>query len=330
MNTRILGIQNIIFGLLFVCVFFGLQVRAENIASADIEVNVTPQNPEPYQDVTVDVASFATDMNTAYIEWFDAGKIVLSGTGRTAYTTKTGGPDSPTNITVSVTPAGGGGKVTKKITIYSSDIEVFWEAVDGYTPPFYRGKSFSSSEGRVKVVAIPNTTTGKGKTGNISYLWRENDVAVPTAGGYKKDSFIFQNDAINSNDSISVNASSTDGLYNASKTISIPVVKPQIIFYKKSPNTGTEYSQAFFNESSLTDEVATIVAEPYFLNIRGVRSSVYNYDWEINGESVTTPSRPRELTIKPESNGGYATIRLTIEGIDSLFQKITNTLKINL
>ena len=316
MNTRILGIQNIIIGLLFVCVFFGLQVHAEDIASADIEVNVTPQNPEPYQDVTVDIQSFATDMNTAYIEWIDAGKIVLSGTGRTSYTTKTGGPDSPTNITVSIVPAGGTGKVSKKITIYSSDIEVFWEAVDGYTPPFYRGKSFSSSEGRVKVVAIPNTTTGKGKTGNIAYSWRENDTAVPSAGGYKKDSFIFQNDAINSSDSISVSASSTDGLYNASKTISIPIVKPQILFYKKSPNTGTEYSQALFSEASFDDEIATIVAEPYFLNI--------------NGEGIPTPSRPRELTIKPESRGGSATIRVVIEGVDSLFQKISAKLIINL
>lgn len=329
MNTHTRLIQNFILGLSFVCIFFGLQVNAEDVSSNDIEVTVTPANPEPYQDVTIDVESLATNMNNASIEWVDGKRVVLSGVGKTRYTTKTGGPDSPTNITVSIIPANSTGKIVKKITIYSSDIEVFWEAVDGYTPPFYRGKSFSSSEGRIKAVAIPNTTVGKGKTGNISYEWKQNDDTILGAGGYKKDFVIFQNDVLNSNESITVNASSTDGLYNASKKISIPIVEPKILFYKKSPSEGILFNQILVDDSTVEDETMTIVALPYFLNIKGKESS-YQFSWMINGEEIETPQAQRELTIKPESRGGSVGIGITIEGLDSLFQKITNRITLNI
>jgi len=73
----------------------------------------------------------------------------------------------------------------------------------------------------------------------------------------------------------------------------------------------------------------TIVAEPYFLSLKGHENN-FIYSWQINGERIATPSKKTELTIRPTSRGGYATIDVVIENLNELFQKVSNQLKLNL
>jgi hypothetical protein len=79
----------------------------------------------------------------------------------------------------------------------------------------------------------------------------------------------------------------------------------------------------------MIEDEMTIVAEPYFLSFKGNENN-FTYSWQINGETIDTPSRKTELTVRPSSRGGYANISLTLENLSSLFQKVTGNLKINL
>jgi hypothetical protein len=95
------------------------------------------------------------------IQWQSGSNIVLSGYGKTSYSFKASGPNTITIIDVVIGIPGSIDNIKKRIAITPSEVELMWEGVDSYTPPFYRGKSFPSAEGLIKVVAIPNTSVIK-------------------------------------------------------------------------------------------------------------------------------------------------------------------------
>lgn len=327
------GIKNLL-GILFIISIlyvpsFSFAESEMGIYESDIEVKMWPEIPEPYKDVEISLTSYATDLSKANIEWRMGSSVLLSGYGKTTYSVKAPGPNSATSMVISITPANSLSKIIKQIVIRPSEIDVFWEAVDGHTPPFYKGKSFISSEGFIKMVAIPNSSTIKNGKGNISYKWKRNDNSVEEASGYNKDSYLFENNVLKTNESISLVASSIDGSYNAMKNIEVPIYSPKIIFYKKSPTEGILYNKALNVDTIFSEEEMTIVAEPYFLAIKG-SEDYFNYNWKINGENIKTPSKKTEITIRPTSRGGYANISLTLENINKLFQKVTGQLKLTL
>ncbi len=318
----------LIIGLFYVPVI-SLADNEIQLQDSDINVTTYPDNPEPYDDITITLKSYATDLNSALIQWQSGSKTLLSGYGKTSYSFKALGPNTTTIFTVSITPAGSIDTVTKQIAISPSEVEILWESIDGYTPPFYKGKSFISAEGTIKAVAIPNTSTIKQGKGNIVYNWKENDSPEQSASGYNKDSYVFTNSELNSKEDVTVTASSIDGQYNATKTIEVPIINPKILFYLKSPTEGTLYNTALSDDTFVSGDEATMVAEPYFLALKG-KENIFTYSWKINGDGITTPSNPRELTIRPTSRGGYATIDIVMENLNTLYQKVAGHLKIDL
>ncbi|HLP86904.1 MAG TPA: hypothetical protein VK153_03475 [Candidatus Paceibacterota bacterium] len=299
------------------------------IQEGEIDVETIPNNPQPYEEVKIVLSSYATDLNKAIISWQSETGTVLSGIGKTSYTFKAGGPNTSNTFNISITPAGSMSSITKFISIIPSEIEIMWESADGYTPPFYKGKSLPVSGGLIKAVAIPNTNTIKSGSGSITYTWKNLGSTVLEASGYNKNSYTFKNDLFNDKNEVTVIASSVEGGYKAEKTIRIPIYTPKIVFYKKSPTEGTLYNNALNKEATMTEDEMTIVAEPYFISLKN-KDKNFTYKWQINGNNITTPSKKTELTVRPTSRGGYATIQLDIENISELFQKVGNQLKLKL
>lgn len=307
-------------------------LRAESeiiLQESDVEIQTTPENPEPYSDVTIKLVSYATDLNKAMIEWRSGSTILLSGYGKTSYSFTTFGANTATVFDVIITPPESINSISKNIIIKTSEVELLWESVDGYTPPFYKGKSLVGREGTIKVVAIPNTNVVKQGKGNITYTWKSNDKTNQNASGFNKDSFILKNEILNKSEEVSVMASSVDGKYNAIKTITIPTYSPKILFYKKSPTEGVLYNYALENDYFMAEDEMTVVAEPYFLAYKGNEYN-FNYKWKINDKEVPTPTEKREITIRPSSRGGYATINLNMENLKTLYQEVSGSLKLNL
>jgi hypothetical protein len=324
-------IKNFLFGLFILGIVIMPYISSAEtqieIQEGEISVETSPSNPQPYQDVTINISSYATDLNKAIITWQNEEGTVLSGIGKTSYTFKTQGPNTSSFFNISITPVGEMNTINKTVFISPSEIEIMWESVDGYTPPFYKGRTLPVSGGFIKAVAIPNTNTIKMGSGSISYTWKNAGSTNLDASGYNKNSYIFKNDMFNDKNEITVIASSVAGNYNAENTIEIPVYDPKIIFYKKSPIEGILYNNAYNKEATITEDEITLVAEPYFMSLKG---NNFSYNWKINNEIINTPSKKTELTIRPSSRGGYATITLVMENLNDLFQKASNTLKLNL
>jgi hypothetical protein len=297
------------------------------IQEGDISVQTTPSNPGPYQSVTIDISSYATDLNKAMIMWNSDGQTVLSGIGKTEYSFTTKGPDITNTIDINIQPVGSMTTIDKVVSITPQEIEMMWESVDGYTPPFYKGKSLPTVGGNIRVVAVPSTNTIKSGSGSITYTWKNGDNVIPNDSGYNKNSYVFKDDMFSDNNQITVTASSVDGSYVAENTVDIPIYQPQIVFYEKSPTEGVLYNNALTDNFFMSKDEMTVVAEPYFF-VYGKNN--ISYSWEINGSPIDTPSGNTELTVKPNSRGGYATVGLTMENLDELFQKVSNLVKINL
>lgn len=309
-----------------------LYINAESIqvTSADINIETIPDNPEPYTDVTINITSYATDLNKALITWKSGNDTLLSGIGRTKYVFKTGAPNIDTSFQISITPAGTLTPIEKSFVLNTSEVEMLWQAIDSYTPPFYKGKSFPSSEGQIRVVAIPNTSgIANSNNKNMAYYWKINYNSNQDASGYGKDSFTYKNSYLNDVDHVSVAVSTTNGSYTGTGNVDIPMNNPEIFFYKKSPTDGINYNEAIFNEIYMTEDEMTLVAEPYFLNNVNNTNDLIN-KWQINNKEISTPRNPYELTIRPESRGGYANINMSINSINKLFQSVSKSIKINL
>jgi hypothetical protein len=300
-----------------------------NTQEDEIIVTISPKNPQPYEDVSISISSYATDLSKAVISWQMDSKIVLSGIGKTDYSFKASGPNTTNTFNITIKPVGSVSTITKNVSISPSEIELLWESIDGYVPPFYKGKALPSRGSVIKAVAIPNTDTIKSGSGNVSYSWKNNDNAVTDASGYNKNSFVFSNDLFDTENMITVIASSVSENYNAERTITIPSYSPKVIFYKKSPTEGTLYNNALNSDTIFTGDEMTMVAVPYFLAIKGSEDA-FNYNWNINGDPIATPFKKTELTIRPTARGGYADISVTFENISKLFQKVTGQLKLTL
>src|SRR3989339_1266907 len=188
----------------FLIPFFLYAEMEIGVIDNQINIETIPENPEPYQNVTIKITSFATDLNKATIEWISGSNVVSSGIGKTSYSFKALGPEIPSVFDVQIIPFGSFSSVNKRVIIIPTEIEVMWEAVDGYTPPFYRGKSFVSAEGLIKVVAIPSTNTIKSGKGNIVYSWKNGDNTQLDASGYNKDSYKFANNILNEKEIVTV------------------------------------------------------------------------------------------------------------------------------
>jgi len=319
-------------GFLILGINYPLLSSAESqieVQENEIIVETSPNNPQPYQDVTINLSGFATDLNKAIITWQIDSKTVLAGIGKTNYSFKTEGPDTVNIIDINIKPVGSMSVISKKIRIVPTEVEIMWESINGYTPPFYKGKTLPASGGKIKAVAIPNTKTIRSGTGSMSYTWKNNDETNLEASGYNKNSYTFKNSLFEDKSEITVIASSINGDYGAERTIQIPMYKPGLIFYKKSPTEGVLYNLALNKESIMQEDEITIVAEPYFTSFLNNENN-FIFSWKINNNIIQTPAKKNELTMRPTSRGGYANVSLTIENTKELFQKISNSLRLNL
>lgn len=295
----------------------------------EISYEMIPNNPEPYEQVSVKLTSYATDLDKAVISWQNSTSgVVLSGIGKTYLTFNAPGPDEVVYFDIVINPIGQSSTIRKRIVLNPSDIDLIWESVDGYVPPFYKGKSLPSIGGVIKVVAIPNSATITSGIGSIDYTWKNSDKTMESISGYNKNSYIFKNSLFDDINNIEVQASSVSGNFNATKRIEIPTYNPYLIFYKKSPTDGILYNNGIVKEFNLEEDQATFVASPYNLAI-GNNNNLFDYTWYINGEVATTP-RKNEISIRPTSRGGYVEIGLQVENLRELFQKVTSVFSVNL
>ena len=319
--------------LLLLIIFIPLLSNAKSSGNSSLSVTSIPEIPRPNKNVSLSIESFSFNLNKAYISWSVDGVQKLVGIGKTSFSFKTGNVGVSSVIRISVSVGGGFDIITKNIHINPAEIDLLTDAINSYTPPFYKGKALASSNAIVKIVAVPNMVENgvrlPSKNIVYSWSWNGNKRDIIDQSGYGKNTIFIKKDMLRSNERIEVVASSISGSTRARSIIYLFRHKPKIIFYEKKALRGTLYEKALSNKISIGSGELTVVAEPYFFSTNNLFDSV-NIDWKMNGKSIKN-SEKESNTITFTTNKktkGTSTISVYIKHISKILQSASNSMAI--
>lgn len=299
------------------------------VTANDIEIEMDPEFPAAFDTVNIRLDSNIIDLNRVPISWYVNGSQLLNGTGQRSVKVKIGDYGSINDIAVRIDT--GGKTIQKTIGLSPADITMMYEALDAYVPPFYPGKKIVPTEGVVRIIAIPNFSSG-GNTMDASkgvYIWKRNQKALVGAGGYGKNYLTIKNDKLVGEEVFSVRASDLNNSVSGEKSFTLTPGQPQIHFYQKTWNQ-PNLAQALDGGFTMRSDSTTIQAVPYFFSKATAFASDLDINWTINGSPLIIEDLKNPFTIvfnNPNSSGRN-TLGLELTSINNLFQEAKNSLNV--
>lgn len=284
-------------------------------------IKIFPEVPSADESVTISVDSFSgINVDAALFRWSLNGKIAKEGIGEKNLTFKTGVAGTESVIRLEISPQKGL-PYSKQIVIRPSDIDIIWEA-QTVIPPFYAGKALFTKESLIKLEAIPHfvrTDKTEIPKENIIYNWSANSNPLQGASGYGKYYLSRTGISFENEQNFEVTAQSSDGGFNAKKSITINPVSPQVLVYEENPLYGTLLNREVGPQYILPSQEVTFKAVPYYLSLKD--SYAFTFNWLLNGVSIKNPGEKDTLTLRRENTSeGSSRISLQVQNPNKTFQ----------
>lgn len=307
---------------------FAVPVFGQSLTDS-VVLSVSPANPKPSQNIVATVSSINSNINLAKISWMLDGKSMKSGVGEKVFSFNA--PLAGKSQTLSVVVILTNNERIEKSQVITSDgdVDLIFEAVDGYTPPFYKGKTLPIKQGIIKAVAIPNIKDSKGvniPAKNFSYSWVKDGNNVTTQSGLGKSSMIFSNQILDVGNTIKVSV--TNGERSSFVSAGVSFFEPEIIFYEHDNLQGpARYSKALGEVISINQPRITIVAEPYFLARNWRTNGDIIMKWTLNNEQARAGDK-NTLGVITDTKG-IVNVGLEYNDQKKLFRNFKETLRLN-
>lgn len=296
---------------------FNAGYDTENKLFEDLILDISPNDPSPGEEVTVKITTGATDLNKAQITWRLNNKIILDQIGATQLTFTLGQLNESQALTITVAKYGGG-EITATHFFTPTEVDLLYEA-ETYTPPFYRGRAWSTHQSTVRVVALPRILDDSNRlipAEDCSFTWRENGKVIQDQSGYGKNVFTYTNGLLEDTVEIRVEVVPRD--YNAYAQGSV-VIKPRnpiVVVYEKNPIYGTVFEQAISGAFSLDRDEITLKIIPFFFSTGSLTST-----WGMNGKIVENLQRPDEVVFRIEGETeGVSNISVSVSNENQILQ----------
>jgi hypothetical protein len=306
-----------------------LPFSAKASSSADVSIDMAPENPAPNENTTVTLSSYTDDLNSVLITWFVNGKKSSSGIGQKNFSLKA--PTMGEKTTVMATISLFDGDIDESVTVEPSIMTMLWQANDSYVPPFYEGKAMPSAGSEVKVVAIPEIKNGVGFVDptNMTYDWQLNSTNDENNSGYAKNFYIYTSDYLDSSDDVTVTTETLDQKYSIDGSVNVSTVDPKIEFYKKDSTLGTIWEQALSDGYKVVGN-QTIQAAPYFISPKDIRIPFLTFDWSVNDQTVAVPTYSDNFLplIVQAGTSGTSKISLEVNNVQSLTDTASKDLNV--
>ncbi len=259
-----------------------------------LTVSLEPSYPKPYSVVTVTPGSTLIDLSASTVTISVNGKVVQQGSGSQPAQVSVGGLGQATTITVTATNEG---KVyTKKLTVRPADVALISEPFST-THPFYKGGSLLASNGRVRLVAMPDFRTGTGASippKNLVYTWRNGDQVLESASGIGKYSITATAPNRYRDSVVTVTVATSDQSLVGQSSIEITPTDPIVRIYQNDPLLGPLFNLALAKNTTLSSEEKTFRAVPYYF------SETPSINWMVNG---TASQGGADITVRPTGSG---------------------------
>jgi len=333
MQRRYFLIKNLILiFILFFSVSSGFTVFAQ-VQNSDVTLDITPLFPTANESVTARLNTFVIDLTRANITWLINEQEIATGIGKKTFSFTMGDIGENTTITARIDTIEGQSLI-KSLSVTGTAVDMLWEAVDSYAPPFYKGKTLVAREGSFKVVALPSiqSKTGYINPNNLSYTWEKDNKGAPSASGWGKSAFSFKQSYLDKTSSIEVKVGDIFGSVNTSGKIVLQGIQPKILFYEKDPLLGMQIQRSLTSNSGfqVAKEGSTLVAVPYFFSPKDLNSANLKWEWFTGGSPISTPVVKNELSVKGvEGKSGTSRIKLIINNTKTLFQTAEKEINAN-
>ncbi|HEY0011041.1 MAG TPA: hypothetical protein VGB97_04015 [Candidatus Paceibacterota bacterium] len=311
--------------LLLIAAGFGIVSASQAqqmLGTEPITATIMPSYPRPYETVTIIPESTYIDLSASKVTVLVNGSVVSEGSGAEPAYVTVGGPGTVTTITIRATS--GAQSFTKSLTIRPADVAL---VVEPYSTvhPFYEGGALTSSEGAVRLVAIPDLRTSSGApipAASLVYTWRNGDQILQGASGIGKSVLSASAPVRHRDARISVTVTSQDRSVVAEAATVVAPSDPFVRVYRNDPLLGPLYGTALPANTALVGTEETFRAVPYFFPDRPLLTWSVGDDASDNDQDITLRSSG--------SRGGTALVQVLAEVPDtgqSASQRLTITFK---
>jgi hypothetical protein len=295
---------------------FGVFYSGTVHAQTPTTLLVNPQFPQAGESYTVSVPS--TDPFVKIV-WYRDGKVAQEFANTKTITLKAKGVGVSERITATLTSNNGNStQVSRTITPVRTDIIV---SADTLVPTFYKGRKLGSSGSTMTATALVFQGRPK-ETGALTYLWSIGS-KVQNGGAPSRENSItfssnFENEVI-----VGVKIYK-NGLQINEKSITVPIVEPEMYFYEKNPLRGLS-KIALKNPSLFIGEELLLRAEAYFIDTDLARDEIIR-TWKINNQKVSgNTTDPYELTLEKKGSG-VAQVSFSLLNMAKLLQGVSGSI----
>ncbi|MBU1754761.1 hypothetical protein KKH81_00550, partial [Patescibacteria group bacterium] len=304
---------------LFLVLVVSVPVQAQIVNTDALYLTVTPDYPRPFSTATVTVRSDTIDLYSSTVTITVNGVVVQTGTGVTTGTFVLGGPGTKSSIIAKITT--NGFSFSKELVLVPSDVALIMEPVST-AHPFYEGGPLVASEGRLRLVAVPDLRNAAGvaldpKT--LVYTWRLGNKVLQTDSGIGRNILTATAPVRYRDAPITVTVTNQDQTLVAEASTLVSPVDPVVRIYRNDPLLGPDYANALLGSANLQGTEDAFRMVPYFF------SSLPAITWAVNG---TVNETSNVITLR-STGGGAGTAQVTASAQNSAtFQSANASLSV--
>lgn len=314
--------------LIFIFIFsFSINTFAatgpEDIAELKEKVyyNVVPDKPNVGDNVQIEVEMYGTQIKDANFVWKISGKTFREGVGANRVNFIL---SEKTKVDLKIV-TGANVTIEKSFQFDPKKIVIIWEAKT-YTPPFYKGKSFYSSESSLILNAINLDQENPLTNTYNEYTWKIDTTVKGKDSGVGYSSYIYQGDILGLEPLFTVTMtgiiSAKDKAGNKSASLGgqsllrVQALPTEIMSYEKSPLLGVLFNKTIKPVYNLDKNETTIVSYPAHYAFSSSLSGLY--EWYINDVKIN--STLNELSFKMKKVNEQSRLNVKIENVASILQ----------
>lgn len=299
--------------LIGVAILMPASAYAQGFTPTDaVSILINPQHPKPYQTMTISVRSTILNLANSKVTISVNGTIVEEGSGAIVGYARAGGAGERSTIRATVT--NNGQTYTKELSVRPADVSLLVEPLST-VHPFYAGMGLIPSEGRIRLVAIPDVRTAPGTQiapENLVYTWRRGSQVLTQHSGIGRHTIEAIAPIRYRDVTVSVTVTTQDSSVVAYAETLVTPVDPLVRVYRFDPLLGPLFDQAYTGAVTIQSQEETFRAVPYFF------PSAPQMAWMVNGNEG---GRTKDITVRPSGSGaGSALLTARATGA-ALFQK---------
>ncbi len=290
------------FGYFGCLLIFGILLPGIAAAQFTLPTNQLPNlNMKPSLSLTVDTRtplpsavvvatanlSGMTNINSSNYTWFlnNVRQKEASGPNKNIFTFQVNDLGAVYKVSVSILMPSGD-NLSDSIFLTVSDFDLTWSA-SSQAPASYKGKLLPTQNSTIGLSALPFIYQPGTKTlinnNNLIFNWRVDDKLSAGNSGIGKSDFIFKvNDYAGTDKSVRLEIKTPDNAVSLSKSLTIPIARPQTLIYFSEPKTNLPYGAALKN-LIIKPMNLNFIAQNYFFN---APSKDLKWQWFINNEEV--------------------------------------------